>query len=147
LHPVIWIGDRVPEQDIELGGYAIPKGTIVVFSMYVTQRDERFFPDPERFDPARFSPARIRSIPDGAYFPFGAGVHKCIGNSFALTEARIILATMVQRFAISAMRGHKVRKNLSLVMGPVGGFPVTVSARQDWDRKRHEAAFPAQTAS
>jgi cytochrome P450 len=147
LHPVIWIGDRVPEEDIELGGYAIPKGTVVVFSMHVTHRDARFFPDPERFDPARFSPARIGSIPDGAYFPFGAGVHKCIGNIFGLTEARIILATMVQRFAISAIPGHKPRKNLGLVMAPVGGFPVTLRARQDWDRKRHEAAFHAQTAS
>jgi cytochrome P450 len=130
LYPVIWTGDRVPQEDIELGGYAIPKGTEVVFSMYVTQRDERFFPDPERFDPARFSPARIGSIPDGAYFPFGAGVHKCIGNIFAQMESRIILAAMVQRFAISAIPGHKVRKTLGLVMAPVGGFPVMLSARK-----------------
>jgi cytochrome P450 len=98
--------------------------------MYVTQRDARFFPDPERFDPARFSPARIGSIPDGAYFPFGAGVHKCIGNTFGLTEARIILAAMVQRFAISAIPGHKVRKTLGLVMTPRGGFPVMLTARK-----------------
>jgi len=130
LYPVIWIGDRVPQQDIELGGYAIPKGTEVVFSMWVTQRDERFFPDPERFDPARFSPARIGSIPDGAYFPFGAGVHKCIGHTFAQMEARIILAAMVQRFAISAIPGHKVRKTLGLVMAPARGFPVRLSARK-----------------
>jgi len=130
LYPVIWTGDRVPQEDIELGGYAIPKGSAVVFSMYVTQRDERFFPDPERFDPDRFSPARIGSIPDGAYFPFGAGVHKCIGQTFALMEARLILATMVQRFAISAIPGHKVRKTLGLVMTPVGGFPVMLSARK-----------------
>jgi cytochrome P450 len=97
--------------------------------MYVTQRDERFFPDPERFDPARFSPARIGSIPDGAYLPFGAGVHQCIGNAFALMEARIILAAMVQRFAISAIPGHKVRKVPEIVMTPHGGFPVMLSAR------------------
>jgi cytochrome P450 len=130
LYPVVWIGDRVPERDIELGGYAIPKGSGVIFSMYVTQRDERFFPDPERFDPARFSPARIGSIPAGAYLPFGAGVHMCIGNTFALMEARIILAAMVQRFAISAIPGHKVRKTLGLVMTPRGGFPVMLSARK-----------------
>ena len=130
LYPVIWLGDRVPEQDIELGGYAIPKGTGIIFSMYVTQRDERFFPDPERFDPARFSPARIGSIPDGAYFPFGAGVHKCIGHAFAQMESRIILASREQRFAISAIPGHKVRKTLGLVMAPVGGFPVMLSARK-----------------
>ena len=73
---------------------------------------------------------RIGSIPDGAYFPFGAGVHKCIGNIFAQMESRIILAAMVQRFAISAIPGHKVRKTLGLVMAPVGGFPVMLSARK-----------------
>jgi cytochrome P450 len=130
LYPVVWIGDRVPERDIELGGYAIPKGSGVIFSMYVTQRDERFFPDPERFDPARFSPARIGSIPSGAYLPFGAGVHMCIGNTFALMEARIILAAMVQRFAISAIPRHKVRKTPEIVMTPRGGFPVMLSARK-----------------
>jgi cytochrome P450 len=130
LYPVIWIGDRVPVQDMELGGYAIPKGIGIVFSMYVTQRDERFFPDPERFDPARFSPARIGSIPDGAYFPFGAGVHKCIGHAFAQMESRIILAAMVQRFAISAIPGRKVRKTQQLVMTPVGGLPVMLRERK-----------------
>jgi cytochrome P450 len=130
LYPVVWVGDRVPQRDIELGGYAIPKGTGVIFSMYVTQRDERFFPDPERFDPARFSPARIGSIPDGAYLPFGQGVHMCIGNTFALMEARIILAAMVQRFAISAIPGHKVHKFPVIVMTPYGGFPVRLSARK-----------------
>jgi cytochrome P450 len=130
LYPVVWIGDRVPQRDIELGGYTIPKGSGVIFCMYVTQRDARFFPDPERFDPARFSPARIGSIPDGAYLPFGAGVHQCIGNTFALMEARIILAAMVQRFAISAIPGHKVRKTPEIVMTPVGGFPVMLRARK-----------------
>jgi cytochrome P450 len=129
LYPVVWLGDRVPERDIELGGYAIPKGTGVIFSIYVTQRDERFFPDPERFDPARFSPARIGSIPDGAYLPFGAGVHMCIGNTFALMEARIILAAMVQRFAISAIPGHPMRKVPEIIMTP-RGFPVMLSARK-----------------
>jgi cytochrome P450 len=129
LYPVVWIGDRVPQQDIELGGYAIPKGTGVVFSMYVTQHDERFFPDPERFDPARFSPERIRSIPAGAYLPFGAGVHMCIGNAFALTEARILLAAMVQRFVISAIPGHKVGMVPEIVMHP-GAFPVVLHARK-----------------
>ena len=130
LYPVVWIGDRVPERDIELGGYAIPKGSAVMFSMYVTQRDERFFPDPERFDPARFSPARIGSIPEGAYLPFGAGVHQCIGNTFAMMEARIILAAMMQRFSISAIPGHKVHKSPEIVMTASGGLPVILRARK-----------------
>lgn len=130
LFPVVWLADRVPEKDIELGGYTIPKGTGVMFSMYVTQRDERFFPNPERFDPARFSPERIGSIPSGAYLPFGAGVHMCIGNNFAMMEARIILAAMVQRFKISSVPGHKMRKAAELVMTVRGGLPVMISERK-----------------
>jgi enediyne biosynthesis protein E7 len=98
--------------------------------MYVTQRDERFFADPERFDPARFSPARIGEIPDGAYLPFGSGIHMCIGNTFALMEARIILAALVQRFSISAIPGHKVKRDPEIVLTPLGGLPVMLHSRK-----------------
>src|SRR5205814_1959180 len=81
-------GDRTPQKDVRLGGYDVPAGMRLMFSMYVTQRDARFFPMSEKFDPGRFSPERVKQIPDGAYMPFGAGVHMCPGNHFALMESR-----------------------------------------------------------
>lgn len=130
LFPVVWIGDRTPQRDIQLGPYAIPAGMRILFSMYVTQRDERYFPQPQRFDPLRFSPERIKSMPDGAYLPFGAGVHMCLGNNFALMEARIILAATLQRFAFRSIPGHRVRLDPQVVLSPVGELPLEVRERK-----------------
>jgi cytochrome P450 len=62
------------------------------------QRDARFFPEPERFDPSRFQAGWEQRIPRYAYLPFGAGPRVCIGNSFAMMEARLILATVAQQW-------------------------------------------------
>lgn len=129
LYPTAWVGDRVPQQEIELGGFAVPAGTKVVFSVYVTQRDARFFPDPERFDPGRFSAARLPSIPEGAFLPFGAGVHMCIGNAFAAMEARVILATMAQRFALHRQPGARAQQAHRIVLNLDGPFLVQARAR------------------
>lgn len=92
-----------------IGGYAIPKGGLVGLSSFVTHRDERWFPDPERFDPTRFLPPQSESIPAGAYFPFGMGPRVCIGQSFAMNEMLLICATVLQRF--------------TMVLGPGQGDP------------------------
>jgi cytochrome P450 len=134
LFPVVWIGDRTPQKDIKLGEYDVPAGTRVMFSMYVTQRDGRFFPDPERFDPARFSPQRVNEIPDGAYLPFGAGVHMCPGNNFALMEARVILAATLQRFELSLVPEHRVRLDPQVVLSPLGELPLLLRARTHTER-------------
>ena len=67
----------------------------------MTQRDERWFPNPEQFDPDRFLPPRIDSIPHHAWFPFGAGPRVCIGQSFAMTEMMLITARLLQSFRVS----------------------------------------------
>jgi cytochrome P450 len=104
LYPPAWWADRVSEQACELGGYDIPAGSFVVFTAYVFQRDARVFARPDHFDPERFQPDAAAQIPEGAYLPFGAGVHVCIGSTFALTEAKLILGAMAQRFSIRALR-------------------------------------------
>ena len=129
LYPPAWIGDRVPQRDTELGGHSLRAGTVVLFSIFVTHRDPRFFPDPERFDPDRFSPARLGQIPSGAYLPFGAGVHVCIGNSFALAEAQLVLAMMAQRFRFTRVSHKPVRLRPVITLGMADPFEVTVAAR------------------
>jgi cytochrome P450 len=64
------------------------------------QHDERFFADPERFDPERFAPGWEERIPRYAYLPFGGGPRVCIGNAFALMEARLVMATMAQHYRL-----------------------------------------------
>jgi cytochrome P450 len=134
LFPVVWIGDRTPQKDVRLGDYDVPAGMRVMFSMYVTQRDGRFFPNPSLFDPGRFSPERVKQIPDGAYMPFGAGVHMCPGNNFALMESRAIVAAALQRFELSTVEGYRLQVNPQIVLEPYGALPLLLRARTRAER-------------
>ena len=101
LYPPVYGIARRAREDTEVGGYAIPRGAEVMIWVYLTQRDARFFPEPEAFRPERFAKDRIASMPKNAYLPFGAGPRACIGRSFAMTEARLILATLAQRYRLA----------------------------------------------
>lgn len=129
MFPVVWVGDRTPQRQVSLGPYTIPAGLRVLFAMFVTQRDARYFPEPERFDPGRFAPERVKQIPEGAYMPFGGGVHLCIGNHFALMEAQVILAALLQRFTFRTVPNHRVRLDPQVVLSPLGALPMLVHER------------------
>ncbi len=87
---------REPIENVTLGGYEVPAGSIVTISPYALHRDTRFFPEPERYDPERFAPGWEERIPRYAFLPFGGGPRVCIGNGFAMMETRLILATVAQ---------------------------------------------------
>src|SRR5581483_10103617 len=95
--PVASIG-RDPIEDIELGGYDIPKGASLIINTYAMHHSSKYFADPDSFIPERFSKDREADIPRYAYLPFGAGPRICIGNMFAMMEARLVLATVAQRY-------------------------------------------------
>jgi cytochrome P450 len=116
--------------DVEIGSYGLPRGSLVILSPYVTQRDPRWFPEPERFDPDRFGPGRVESIPDYAFFPFGAGPHVCVGNAFALMEITLVVATLVQRFRVELAPGQEnLAPELKVSLRPQGGVWVKPVAR------------------
>ncbi len=79
----------------------MPKGSLVIVNTCALYRDGRFFADPERFDPDRFASGWEKRIPRYAYLPFGGGPRVCIGNGFAMMEARLIFATVAQRYKLS----------------------------------------------
>src|SRR5215469_708796 len=83
LYPPAWAMGRRALQDFQLGEFFLPAKTTVLISQFVTHRDARFFPDPSRFDPQRFTPEAKARRTKFSYFPFGAGVRQCIGESFA----------------------------------------------------------------
>jgi cytochrome P450 len=95
--------------DVEIGGYDVPKGSLIVINTYALQRDGRFFEDPERYDPERFASGWEERIPRYAYLPFGGGPRVCIGNAFATMEARLILATVAQRYKLSSQSADEIR--------------------------------------
>jgi cytochrome P450 len=81
----------------EFGGFEIPRGSIVVYSPYVTHRDARFWPEPDRFDPGRW----IGYEPEPYTFvPFGGGARRCIGFGFATQELKLLLARLLQRVTL-----------------------------------------------
>jgi cytochrome P450 len=116
--------------EVEVGGYRLARGSLAIPSPYVTQRDPRWFPEPERFDPDRFATGRVEDIPDYAYFPFGAGPHVCVGNTFALMEISLVVATLVQRFQVELTPGQEdFVPELKVSLRPKGGVWVKPVAR------------------
>ena len=103
--PAIGVFLRQATSDLTIGGYDVPRGSLITLSSFVTQRDARWFPEPDRFDPERFLSERADKIPDGAYFPFGAGPRICIGQSFAMTEMALVAASLLQKFEVTTVPG------------------------------------------
>jgi cytochrome P450 len=128
LFPPAWIFNRSAVADDEICGYHIPAGAIVTLSPYVTHRLPEFWPNPEGFDPERFAPELANNRPHFAYFPFGGGPHQCIGQSFALAEAQLILAAIVQRYRLDLVPGHVVEPVAAVTLRPRTGLPMTVHA-------------------
>lgn len=108
LYPPAFSVVREAAQDVTLGGYPLPKGSIILGNIYGIHRDDRYFPNPERFDPERFSPDNEKQIPKYAYLPFGGGPRVCLGNAFAMMEARLVLATIAQKYRLALAPGHEV---------------------------------------
>jgi cytochrome P450 len=128
--PAIGIFAREAKKQIELGGYEIPRGSIVYAFSYVTHRDQRWFPEPERFDPERFLGEKERVLSPFAYFPFGAGPRACIGAQFALTELTLVAACLLRRFEFSLRPGDRDPEPLThLSLRPKGGMSIVLRKR------------------
>ena len=102
LAPPVWVAPRIAIVDCKIDGIKIPKGAHVLLSQYVTHRNPRYFPNPEQWKPDRWASATFeKSLPNGAYFPFGGGGRKCLGEYFALAEARLILLMVAKNFRLT----------------------------------------------
>jgi len=121
---------REPIEDVSIGGYTVPAGSLVSVITTALHRDKRFFDEPDRFDPDRFAAGWMDRIPRYAYLPFGGGPRVCIGNHFALMEARLILATIAQRFRFTLAPGQVVTPIQLVTLRPKGGLRVRVDHRR-----------------
>jgi cytochrome P450 len=131
LFPPAWGFGRLALEEFELGGYRIPAGTNIFITQWLTHRDARFFPDPQRFEPERWreDPVRKGKIPRFAYFPFGGGPRVCIGAGFAMLEAALLLATIAQRCRFSLAPNAKVVPLFSVTLRPKHGLPMILHSR------------------
>jgi cytochrome P450 len=112
-----------------IGGARIPPGASISISMYVTHRNPNLWPEPARFDPERFAPAAVACRHRFAYLPFGGGQRVCIGNSFALAEAQLIVAAVAQRYRLRLAPGHPAEPIALLTLRPKNGIWVTLEPR------------------
>jgi cytochrome P450 len=127
LHPAIWIAERRVRETDTLGGCQLPGGSGLVVSAAVTQRLASLWPDPDAFRPARFAGPAVPGLGEG-FMPFGAGPHQCIGQHFALLEARLILAVLLTRFRIRLLGDFPVPL-AGITLRPAGAVPVRIEPR------------------
>jgi cytochrome P450 len=129
LYPPAYGVGRESVAKCEIGGFRVPAKTQVFVFQWVTQRDPRFFDEPERFYPQRWTEDFISRLPKYAYFPFGGGPRQCIGNYFAMMEVVLLLATIGQRFSLSLVPDHPVALLPAMSLRPRDGIKVVVHER------------------
>ncbi|MEV7187790.1 cytochrome P450 [Kitasatospora sp. NPDC093102] len=145
LHSLLLLMRRTTAP-VRLRDTVVPAGTELAYSLYGLHRDPGLYPDPTRFDPDRWSPERAGSLPRSAYLPFSAGSHKCIGDSFAWTEALIFLATLVSTWRLRPLPGSAVREVPAAIPKP-DALPMVVEHRPPYrgDRTSGPQPSPAET--
>lgn len=130
LYPPSWIISRNAVVEDSIGGYTIPAHAPILLLPYVTHRHPDFWPDPERFDPERFTPEQVATRPRYAYVPFGGGPRQCIGNTFAMTEAQLILATIAQQYRAALVPGQTVSPEPLITLRPRNGLLMTLKREE-----------------
>lgn len=129
LYPPAWAIGRLAKIDCDIGGYFVPQRSVVVVSQYVMHRDERYYDNPLAFDPRRWTPELREARPPFAYFPFGGGPRRCIGESFAWMEGILLLATLAQRWRFRLVSDHTVALKPVVTLRPKFGMKMIVSKR------------------
>jgi cytochrome P450 len=129
LYPPLWAVGRRAMVECKIGSYTIPRGSVVIISAFVTQRDPRWFPEPLRFDPERWQPAAKLKRPKFSYFPFSAGSRSCLGEVFASTEGVLCLATIAQTWKFRLAPGATIAMQPQLTLRARNGIKMRVERR------------------
>ncbi len=128
LYPPAYIVPREALLDVTIRGTLIPKGATVHMVPFVTQRDARWFDEPERFLPDRF--VNEDKWPRGAYFPFGMGPRTCVGRALSLLEAPRVLARVLRRYKLSIPEGAPpIAMEAQVSLHPKGGLRLAIEPR------------------
>jgi cytochrome P450 len=127
LYPPAWGLARKALEAHTIAGYVIPRGGVILMNQYVTHRDPRWYPDPEKFDPRRWAGENDR--PKFAYFPFGGGPRQCIGENFAWMEGVLLLSTLAQRWCMRLDRNQRIGLRPVLTLRPKYGMRMLLQAR------------------
>ncbi|WP_435098965.1 cytochrome P450 [Halarchaeum sp. P4] len=127
LYPPVWQQSREASEPDELGGYDIERGQTVLMHQWVLHRDPQHYDDPTGFHPERWTSDFEADLPKFAYFPFGGGPRRCIGDRFAMQEARLALATIVRDWELYPQEALSF--DPSITLRPDGEVPMRVRRR------------------
>ena len=131
LYPPAWVlNTRQANADVTIDGYTIAAGTKVFVAPYVMHRLPQYFDTPDQFRPERFTQDFEEQLPRFAYMPFGGGPRICIGNSFAMMEAQLVLATIAQRYTFHLAPQAKVATQPLITLMPKYGMLMQVEERR-----------------
>ena len=130
LFPPAWAAGRMATEPHEVGGYEIPAGSTVLVSQYILQRDPRFWDDVDKFIPESWQSQSIKEAGQkNIYFPFGGGIRRCIGESFAWAEGILLVATIARKWKLRLDPAQKVAAKPLITLRPKFGMKMTISAR------------------
>ena len=129
LYPPAWVVGRRALETCEIGGYEVPARSIVIVSQWVTHRDARWFSEPERFEPGRWTPEFKAALPKYAFFPFGGGPRRCVGEGFAWMELVLLVAATASRWRFENLNAQPVLPEPLITLRPKGGLRMRVRER------------------
>jgi len=129
LMPAVWSVSRTAAEDTEVCGYPMPKGTTAQVMIYLLHRHPDYWKQPKDFLPERWLDPEIENLHKYAYLPFAGGPRVCIGNSFAIMEANLLLATIAQRYRLRLIDGVEIKPAALITMFPRDGLPMRLEER------------------
>lgn len=129
VYPPAYIMARTAVAPVSIGGYEFGEGATVLASQWVSHRDPGYFAEPEKFRPERWLDGLEERLPAGAYYPFGDGPRRCIGQGFALLESSLVLAEIAQKFRFRLVAGSRIVPEPLVTLRPRDGIPMTIHAR------------------
>jgi cytochrome P450 len=130
LFPPAWAVGRLAIEDHEFGGFAVPKGALVLVSPYVTQRDARFWENADEFIPERWEAQSVKEAGQkNIYFPFGGGIRRCIGEGFAWTEGILLLATLARKWKLALAPEQRIGLQPLITLRPKYGMRMKIERR------------------
>jgi cytochrome P450 len=129
LYPPAYTIGREAIEACEIGGYPVRAGMTLLMSQWVMHRHPGYWENPETFDPDRWAGDLLQRLPKYAYFPFGGGARLCIGSTFAMMEAVLVLATVMRQYRCTLVPGHPVKPWPSMTLRPKDGIQVVLHRR------------------
>ena len=132
IRPSVWALSRLTNEEYKIGEYEIPSNSVIFMSQYAMHNSPKYYEVPDNFIPDRWTKEFLFKLPRFAYFPFGGGIRSCIGETFAVQEGILALATIFQRWKILPTEEESISfepKNLAGFTKPKYPIKVIVKRR------------------